>query len=52
VEELHIPLLADVYHGMKNSFSKFMEPFRCDEDKFKTKKNQLTATYSRDREYL
>ena len=52
VEDLHIPLFTDVYHGIKNSYSKFIEPFRFDETKFPPKTNQLTATFSRDKEYL
>ena len=51
-EDLHIPLFTDVYHGIKNSYSKFIEPFRFDETKFPPKTNQLTATFSRDKEYL
>ena len=51
-EDLHIPLFTDVYHGIRKSYSKFIEPFRFDEAKFPSKTNQLTATFSRDKEYL
>ena len=52
VQDLHIPLFTDVYHGIRKSYSKFIEPFRFDEAKFPPKTNQLTATFSRDKEYL
>ncbi len=52
MEGLHIPLVTDAYERIKKSYSKFIEPFEYDHDKFKTRTNELTATYSRDKEYL
>ncbi len=41
-----------MYEGIQSSFSRFMEPFHYDERLFKKQKNQLTAVFSRDKEYL
>ena len=52
VEDFKIPIITDVYHGIQSSLGKFMRPFMIDERKFKPRKNELTATFSRDKEYL
>ena len=52
VEDFKIPIITDVYHGIQSSLGKFMKPFTIDERKFKPRKNELTATFSRDKEYL
>ncbi len=52
VEDFKIPIFTDVYQGIQSSVSKFVKPFKYDEKKFRTRRNELTATFSRDKEYL
>ncbi|XP_059080629.1 anoctamin-1-like [Tigriopus californicus] len=52
VDEVKIPIFSDVVSGLQSGLHKFAEPFKYDENKFKTRVNELTATFSRDKEYL
>ena len=52
VEDFKIPIFTDVVHGITSGLSKFLQPFQWDEKKFKHRTNELTATFSRDKEYL
>ena len=52
MEDFRIPIFTDVYLGIQSSVSKFIKPFKLSEAKFKTRTNELTATFSRDKEYL
>jgi len=52
VEDFRVPIFTEVYQGIQTSFSKVLKPFKADERKFSRRKNELTAVFSRDKEYL
>ena len=52
VEDFRIPIVTDVVAGLTTTLGKLMRPFHCDERRFPTRTNELTATFSRDKEYL
>ena len=45
-------LILSGVQGIQSSFARFMKPFQYDERLFKRQKNELTAVFSRDKEYL
>ena len=58
VHEVHdnlrnIPFLNDVVEGVKINWNEFItKPFMYDQTKLPSKKQELTAVFSRDKEYL
>ena len=57
IREVHvqiksIPFIDDVVQGVKIGISQFSKPFMYDQTKFPTKGQNLTAVFSRDKEYL
>lgn len=52
VESFNVPIFTDVVHGVTSWVSRWKEPFMYDVNKFRAQKNELTATFSRDKEYL
>lgn len=47
-----IPILGDVVQGVKSGLHKFSEPFMYDSRRLPPKNQDLTAEFSRDKEYL
>ena len=47
-----IPFIDDVVQGVKIGINKFCKPFMYDQNKFPSKSQDLTAVFSRDKEYL
>ena len=52
MDSYKVPLLTDVVHEIGSWAVKLKEPFMWNKDRFKPKTSELTATFSRDREYL
>jgi hypothetical protein len=47
-----LPIIRDVVKGVKSGLNRFTEPFMYDQRKFTCRSQDLTATFSRDKEYL
>lgn len=52
IESVRVPIFTDVVVGVQGWISTILTNFMYDERKFKTRKNELTATFSRDKVYL
>ena len=58
IQEVHqlqidsIPIIGDVVKGVRSGLSRFTEPFMYNQRKFPSKHQDLTAVFSRDKEYL
>lgn len=52
VESLNIPIFTDVVQEVQSWVERAKEPFMWDRSKFRAKKYELTAVFSRDKEYL
>ena len=51
-ENVNIPLFTDIVHEAQSLYGKLREPFMWNREKIPSRKHELTATFSRDKEYL
>ena len=47
-----IPFIDDIVKGVKSGINQFTKPFMYNQKKFPSKSHDLTAVFSRDKEYL
>ena len=52
VEKVNIPLFTDMVSEAQSLVEKLRVPFMWNSDKVPSRKHELTATFSRDKEYL
>ncbi|XP_040571122.1 anoctamin-1 isoform X1 [Lepeophtheirus salmonis] len=52
MDSFRVPIFTDVVEGVQTTLDQFLQSFRVDQKLFKSKANELTATFSRDKEYL
>ncbi|QQP38003.1 Anoctamin [Caligus rogercresseyi] len=51
VDSFRVPIFTDVVEGVQTGIDQLFQTFKVDQKIFKSKENQLTATFSRDKEY-
>merc|ERR1719259_865713 len=51
-ENVNIPLFTDIVHEAQSLYGKLREPFMWNREKIPSRKHELTATFSRDKESI